>query len=150
MLTGLWRTGAGRAHDRRDQSLLAPYSDCYQLLFTQVTRSKPGQPAQALQRDRLARGSLLQRAIEPQLNTIWAITDVTWEKGATRVTPGSQPGDDAFHAEECELAFAEMKAGSVSLYTGSITHSGGANQSDAHRIGINFTCFLGWPRQQEN
>ncbi|MBX9608333.1 MAG: phytanoyl-CoA dioxygenase family protein [Gammaproteobacteria bacterium] len=132
------------------EAFLAPYCDCYQLHLTQVIRIKPGQPAQTLHRDRLAWGGFLQRAIEPQLNTIWAITDFTRENGATRVAPGSQLWDDARHAEDHELTFAEMKAGSVILYTGSVIHSGGANQSDADRIGINITYSLGWLRQEEN
>lgn len=132
------------------QAFLAPYCDCYQLHLTQVIRIKPGQPAQPLHRDRLAWGGFLQRVIEPQLNTIWAITDFTRDNGATRVAPGSQLWDEARHAEEHELTCAEMTAGSVILYTGSVIHSGGANLSEADRIGINITYSLGWLRQEEN
>ena len=98
----------------------------------------------------LAWGGFLQRVIEPQLNTIWAITDFTRDNGATRVAPGSQLWDEARHAEEHELTCAEMTAGSVILYTGSVIHSGGANLSEADRIGINITYSLGWLRQEEN
>ena len=62
--------------------------DRYQLHLTQVIRIKPGQGRQALHRDRLAWGGFL-KDVEPQLNTIWALTDFTQENGATQVVPGS-------------------------------------------------------------
>ena len=43
-----------------------------------------------------------------------------------------------------------MKAGSVLIYSGSVFHGGGANNSDGDRIGINITYALGWLRQEEN
>jgi len=43
-----------------------------------------------------------------------------------------------------------MKAGSVLLYSGSVIHSGGENQSAAARLGLNITYCLGWLRQEEN
>ena len=36
------------------------------------------------------------------------------------------------------------------LYTGSVFHSGGANNSNGDRIGVNLTYTLGWLRQEEN
>ena len=129
---------------------LAPFCDRYQLHLTQVIRIRPGQGAQVLHRDRLAWGGYLQRSIEPQLNMIWAVTDFTKENGATRVVPGSHLWEDGRGAHEHEITYAEMKAGSVIIYTGSVIHSGGANVSAADRIGINITYSLGWLRQEEN
>ncbi len=131
-------------------AFLAPFCDRYQLHLTQVIRIKPGQDAQVLHRDRLAWGGYLQRSIEPQLNMIWAVTDFTKENGATRVVPGSHLWEEGRGAQEEEITQAEMKAGSVILYTGSVIHSGGANVSQADRIGINITYSLGWLRQEEN
>jgi Phytanoyl-CoA dioxygenase (PhyH) len=131
-------------------AFLAPFCDRYQLHLTQVIRIKPGQGAQVLHRDRLAWGGYLQRSIEPQLNMIWAVTDFTKENGATRVVPGSHLWEDGRGAHEDEITYAEMKAGSVILYTGSVIHSGGANVSTADRVGINITYSLGWLRQEEN
>jgi ectoine hydroxylase-related dioxygenase (phytanoyl-CoA dioxygenase family) len=48
------------------------------------------------------------------------------------------------------VEYAEMKAGSVLVYSGSVVHSGGANVSDQERIGLNITYALGWLRQEEN
>ena len=132
------------------EAFLAPFCDRYQLHLTQVIRIKPGQGAQVLHRDRLAWGGYLQRSIEPQLNMIWAVTDFTKENGATRVVPGSHLWEDGRGAHEDEITYAEMKAGSVIIYTGSVIHSGGANVSDHDRMGINITYSLGWLRQEEN
>jgi ectoine hydroxylase-related dioxygenase (phytanoyl-CoA dioxygenase family) len=131
-------------------AFLAPFCDRYQLHLTQVIRIKPGQGAQVLHRDRLAWGGYLQRSIEPQLNMIWAVTDFTKENGATRVVPGSHLWEDGRGAHEDEITYAEMKAGSVIIYTGSVIHSGGANVSQSDRVGINITYSLGWLRQEEN
>lgn len=131
-------------------AFLSPFCDRFQLHLTQVIRIKPGQKAQVLHRDRLAWGGFMQRSIEPQLNTIWAVSDFTKENGATRVVPGSHLWEEGRGAHEDEITYAEMKAGSVILYTGSVIHSGGANVSDGDRIGINITYSLGWLRQEEN
>ena len=123
--------------------------DRYQLHLTQVIRIKPGQPRQALHRDRLAWGGFL-KDVEPQLNTIWAMTDFTEENGATRVVPGSPGWPEGRRAEPDEIGYAEMKAGSVLVYSGSVIHAGGENSSDHDRVGVNITYCLGWLRQEEN
>jgi ectoine hydroxylase-related dioxygenase (phytanoyl-CoA dioxygenase family) len=124
--------------------------DRYQLHLTQVIRIRPGQPKQPLHRDRLAWGGFLPASIEPQLNTIWAMTDFTRANGATQVVPGSPTWADGRRAEPHEVGYAEMKAGSVLVYSGSVIHAGGENQTDADRVGINITYSLGWLRQEEN
>jgi ectoine hydroxylase-related dioxygenase (phytanoyl-CoA dioxygenase family) len=124
--------------------------DRYQLHLTQVIRIKPGQPRQPLHRDRLAWGGFLPSSIEPQLNTIWAMTDFTQANGATQVVPGSPSWPDGRKAQPDEIGYAEMKAGSVLLYSGSVIHAGGENHTDADRVGINITYCLGWLRQEEN
>jgi len=129
--------------------LLLPNCQRYQLHLTQVIRIKPGQKEQPIHRDRWAWGKYLQ-GIEPQLNTIWAVTDFTRENGATQVVPGSTKWPDDRTAKKPEIGYAEMSAGSVLIYTGSVFHGGGANKSKADRAGINITYTLGWLRQEEN
>ncbi|MBS0409760.1 MAG: phytanoyl-CoA dioxygenase family protein [Proteobacteria bacterium] len=130
-------------------AFLLPTCDRYQLHLTQVIRIRPGQGAQVLHRDKLAWGGYLQ-GVEPQLNTIWAITDFTRENGATQVVPGSPAWPEGRQAQPEEVGYAEMKAGSVLVYSGSVIHAGGQNQSGHDRIGINITYCLGWLRQEEN
>jgi ectoine hydroxylase-related dioxygenase (phytanoyl-CoA dioxygenase family) len=88
--------------------------------------------------------------IEPQVNTIWALTDFTAANGATQVIPGSQAWPDDRKAEPHEIARAEMRKGSVLLYTGTVFHGGGANTAGHDRWGLNITYSLGWLRQEEN
>lgn len=132
------------------KAFLAPYCETIQLHLTQFIRIKPGQEVQPLHRDRLAWGGYLLPTLEPQFNTIWAITDFTRENGATNVIPGSNRWDPERHPSRDEVEYAEMEAGSVLVYSGSVVHSGGANVSDADRIGLNITYALGWLRQEEN
>ncbi len=132
------------------KTFLAPYCETIQLHLTQFIRIKPGQEVQPLHRDRLAWGGYLLPTLEPQFNTIWAITDFTKENGATNVIPGSNTWDPERKPSRDEVEYAEMEAGSALVYSGSVVHSGGANVSDADRIGLNITYALGWLRQEEN
>lgn len=129
--------------------LLIPNCHRYHLHLAQLIRILPGQGAQPIHRDRWAWGRQMP-GIEPQLNTIWALTEFTAANGATQVIPGSQAWDDDRKAEPAEIARAEMRRGSVLIYTGTVFHSGGANVSDQDRWGLNITYSLGWLRQEEN
>ena len=131
-------------------AFLSPWTDRVQLHLTQLICIKPGQTAQPLHRDRLAWGGFLPATIEPQFNTIWALTDFTAENGATVVAPGSHRWADGRNPEPHELTQAAMRAGSVLLYSGSVIHGGGANRADHDRHGLNITYALGWLRQEEN
>lgn len=133
------------------EDFLLPFCDRFQLHLTQLIRIRDGQGAQPFHRDRLAWGGFIQNTIEPQLNTIWAVTDFTRENGATRVVPGSNLWADSKRLPTGdEVTYAEMKAGSVLVYSGSVIHSGGENSSGADRMGLNITYALGWLRQEEN
>ncbi len=130
-------------------ALLLPFCERWQLHLTQLIRIRPGQPAQYIHRDRWAWGTHLGH-LEPQLNTIWAVTDFTRANGATQVVPSSLDWPDARRPEPHEIGYAEMRAGSVLVYSGGVFHGGGANSSDDDRIGLNLTYTLGWLRQEEN
>ena len=132
------------------RAFLKPYCETIQLHLTQVIRIQPGQEAQPLHRDRLAWGGFLPRELEPQFNTIWAVTDFTKENGATQVIPGSNQWEADRQPDPQEVQYAEMKAGSVLIYSGSVVHGGGANVSGGDRMGLNITYALGWLRQEEN
>jgi ectoine hydroxylase-related dioxygenase (phytanoyl-CoA dioxygenase family) len=131
--------------------LLRPYCERIQLHLTQTIDILPGETAQILHRDRLAWGGYIPKPIEPQFNTIWALTDFSEENGATHVIPGSQDWPlDRNPKSPGESVQATMRRGSVLCYGGTVIHGGGANRSDAARIGINVTYCLGWLRQEEN
>jgi ectoine hydroxylase-related dioxygenase (phytanoyl-CoA dioxygenase family) len=132
------------------EAFLAPYTKKIILHLTQTIEIHPGSSAQAIHRDRYAWGTHLPQSIEPQLNTIWAMTDFTLENGATHCVPGSHRWSWEQQARSDQICQAEMSKGSVFFYTGSILHHGGANMSNAPRLGLNLTYCLGWLRQEEN
>lgn len=84
-------------------------------------------------------------------NTMWALTDFTEQNGATRLVPGSHLWDhDPEYGTSYPSIAAEMPAGSVLVWHGSLWHGGGANASDTRRVGIAMNYCAGFVRQQEN
>ncbi|MEJ7583984.1 MAG: phytanoyl-CoA dioxygenase family protein [Acidimicrobiales bacterium] len=110
----------------------------------------PAEPAQILHRDDSIY-PLPEPHAEVVLNTMWALDDFTLANGATRFVPGSHrwaPGRRPGRGDP--VVPAEMKAGSVAFYTGSIWHGGGANQTDEPRLGVILEYVAAWLRPQEN
>ena len=163
--TGFQTTRVGaliaRSHGCRDLAMhtkinalasqfLEPHCDNYQLHFTSLISIGPGETKQILHRDRGLWGGYISRKIETQFAVVWAATDFTFENGATQLVPGSLKWDAKREPLEDEIAYAEMKKGSVLIYTGSVLHGGGDNISDEVRSGIFIHYAPGWIRQQEN
>jgi ectoine hydroxylase-related dioxygenase (phytanoyl-CoA dioxygenase family) len=110
----------------------------------------PGETAQPLHADDQVM-PLPRPHVATVCNTMWALTDFTEANGATRLVPGSHHWD---HAPEYGRSYdtvpAEMRAGSVLIWHGSLWHGGGANRTDGRRCGIAMNYCAGWIRQQEN
>lgn len=84
-------------------------------------------------------------------NSMWALTPFTEENGATRIIPGTHLADRSpDYGTHYDSIAAEMPAGSVLVWHGSLWHGGGANRSDRRRVGIAMNYCAGWIRQQEN
>jgi ectoine hydroxylase-related dioxygenase (phytanoyl-CoA dioxygenase family) len=110
----------------------------------------PGQDAQPLHADD---GSIALPRPHPTVVCValWALTDFDHTNGATRLVPGSHGRDRRpAKGEQEEYVEAEMPAGSVLLYDGSLWHGGGANTSDGRRVGIVVNHCAGFLRQEEN
>jgi hypothetical protein len=127
------------------------HATAFQLHLTQVISIEPGQVAQPVHRDQWAFDFFsFPNGFEVTCNTIWAMTDFTEANGATRVIPGSHRSEDKLRFVEADTEPAEMRKGSVLLYTGALYHGGGPNSSDGTRHGVNITYAVGWLRQEEN
>ena len=148
------------------EAFLGPYANTFQLHVTQVINVLPGEKAQMPHRDRWAWSQLnessdndppvnkivarLMTEIEPQLNLMLAITDFTEQNGATRIAPGSTKlPDDAKLADDAFVS-AKMSSGSMLMFSGSVFHGAGTNQSQSARVGLNIDYTLGWLRQEDN
>jgi hypothetical protein len=131
--------------------LVLAHATNFQLHLTQRIAIGPGEPAQPIHRDQWAFDFFpFPNGYEVQCNTIWAQTDFTEANGATRVVVGSNHREDGVVFTHAETQPAEMEKGSALVYSGSVYHGGGANQTDATRVGLNITYNLAWLRQEEN
>jgi ectoine hydroxylase-related dioxygenase (phytanoyl-CoA dioxygenase family) len=123
----------------------------FHLHLTQVIAIGPGEPGQTIHRDQWAFDFFpFPSGYEVQCNTIWAMSDFTAANGATRVIPGSNHYEDRREFTHADCEAADMPAGSVIFYNGSVYHGGGANTSNETRYGINITYARSWLRQEEN
>lgn len=110
----------------------------------------PGEPAQVLHRDDSIY-PLPRPHGEVVLNTMWALEDFTAANGATRFLEGSHRWEpERQPSADDPVTAAEMPAGSVAFYTGSIWHGGGANSTDRARLGVILEYAAAWLRPQEN
>ena len=131
--------------------------------LTQIIDVGPGQQKQGVHRGNgLWVHDLAGDRLDPQIETMWALTDFTIENGATHVIPGSHRWPDVMGGEERqgtktwlgevdhESVQATMRAGSVLIWTGWTVHGAGANTSDERRIGMNIDYSLSFLSQEEN
>ena len=127
------------------------HATTYQLHLTQVIAVGPGSVSQMIHRDQWAFDFFpFPVGYEVQCNTIWAMTNFTEQNGATRLIPGSHRLEGRREFAQSDTVPAEMPAGSVLFYTGSLYHGAGANRSDEVRFGLNITYAVSWLRQEEN
>jgi ectoine hydroxylase-related dioxygenase (phytanoyl-CoA dioxygenase family) len=127
------------------------HATTFQLHLTQLIAIGPNEPMQRIHRDQWAFDFFpFPSGYEVQCNTIWAMNDFSAKNGATRVIPGSNKLGDRLEFGEVDTEPAEMPAGSVVFYTGSLYHGGGANRSNETRYGLNITYAVSWLRQEEN
>jgi ectoine hydroxylase-related dioxygenase (phytanoyl-CoA dioxygenase family) len=131
-------------------AILLPHCATYQIGSMSAIEILPGESAQALHRD----DSLYPIEIsgmELQIGVMWALDDFTQENGGTRVVLGSHRFLRSWHLPGLsDWESAVMPKGSALFYMGSTWHGGGANQSNAPRMGLINTYSLGWLRQESN
>jgi ectoine hydroxylase-related dioxygenase (phytanoyl-CoA dioxygenase family) len=108
----------------------------------------PDETAQVLHRDEDVY-PLPRPHDEVVFNTMWTLCDFTEANGATRVVPGSHRWEEGRRPRDDEAVAAEMPAGSVLFYRGSLWHGGGANRTDRPRLGVVLEFAASWLRPQE-
>ena len=113
---------------------------------------KPGENRQPLHPDDAL--IPLERPHQPIVCTcMWAITDFTEANAATRLLPGSHRVDSPPDYSEVkdQLIPAEMKAGSVLVFDGSLWHQAADNETkDEWRLGLQVSYCAGWIRPFTN
>ena len=122
----------------------------YLLWGALAIRNHPGETAQAFHADDDYID--IARPRPPAgISVMWSLDEFTDHNGATELIRGShawsteQPGDD-----HPDIIRAVMPAGSMLLWQGPLYHRGGANHSEASRLGITIQYCQPWLRQIEN
>jgi|TARA_Y100000588_G_scaffold312027_1_gene338439 ectoine hydroxylase-related dioxygenase (phytanoyl-CoA dioxygenase family) len=125
----------------------------YWLNTSQVMAVGPGEPAQYLHRDENNWPEAINDEREVTLSCMFALSDFTFENGATAVVPGSQrlpAGVMRGHEVDPEdVAYAEMPAGAGMVYSGKVVHGAGENTSDEWRYGMHVSFVAAWLRPEE-
>ena len=121
-----------------------------QINNTEIISIGPGETLQPLHRDQDVWSYPFPPGFETEFSVMWPITDFTVENGATRLVLGSHRTGRRDSIPEEETQQATMTKGSVLIWTGSLYHGGGANQTDQVRHAVNLAYCLGWLRQEEN
>ncbi len=130
--------------------ILLPHCSTYQLSSMTAIEILPGEPAQALHRDDTIY-PIDNAGMELQIGVMWALDDFTKENGGTRVVPRSNRFLRSWHLPGLkDWVSATMPKGSALFYMGSTWHGGGANNSNASRMGLINVYALGWLRQEVN
>ena len=122
-----------------------------QLSNTELITIDPGELHQPLHRDQDIWPFPFPPGYEPLCSMMWPLNgDFTIENGATRVVPRSHKTGFRSSFRDEEIVQAQMTRGSVLFWTGSVYHSGAANNSDSPRQGVMVSYSAGWLRQEEN
>lgn len=131
-----------------DQFLLKGCRE-YQLNLTQAISIGPGEPEQIIHPDD-PMFPFEHAGYQAMINCMWAVDEFKIENGATHLVPGSHKWPRDRRPESYEIVQGVMPAGSVLIYFGSLLHAGGANKTQAPRLGVVLSYCLGWLKQAEN
>jgi ectoine hydroxylase-related dioxygenase (phytanoyl-CoA dioxygenase family) len=121
----------------------------YQLSAPTGIAIGPGETAQSLHPDD-AIYPMPRPHPEVVVNVMWPLQDFTAANGATRIVPGSHRWTDERPGPDTETVTVELPATTALIYTGSVWHGGGANRSDADRLGVVLHYAVSWLRPVEN
>lgn len=130
--------------------ILLPFASTYRISSLTAIEIMPGEKHQALHRDDTVYPIDIA-GMELTVGVMWSLSDFTEENGGTRVICGSHRYLRAWHLPDVSRWEATvMPKGSAVIYLGSTWHGGGANRSNAPRLGLVNTYCLGWLRPEAN
>lgn len=121
----------------------------YELSAPTAISIGPGEVAQPLHPDD-AIYPLPRPHQELVVNIMWPLVEFTEDNGTTRIVPGSHRWTDERPGSDTATVGIELAAGSALIYLGSVWHGGGANRSNAPRLGVVLHYAAGWLRPVEN
>ena len=122
----------------------------YQLHVTAALEVGPGARRQILHREDDSFSYFPMPRPNLIVASMWAVSEFRADNGGTLLVPGSHRWPDDRKAEPEEIMQAEMPAGSVLFWLGSLLHGAGANTAQDWRYGVILTYSAGWVRQEEN
>ena len=135
-------------------AILLPHCGSYWVNTGQIMYIGPGEPAQGLHRDadnwwEYVRSSWPD-VVDITLSTMIGLDDVTEELGATRVVPGSHTWTELDYRVDHETVPAELGPGDALVYSGYVSHGGGANTTtDRWRKAMHLSFVAGWLTPEE-
>lgn len=108
----------------------------------------PGETVQNFHRDNVGGGADPTRI--HGISAIWNFDDFTEDNGATEIIPNSHAWtDESAKEDDARRVKVIMPKGSVVVFSGSLYHRGGANNSDKPRLAITPQYCQPWLRQLE-
>jgi ectoine hydroxylase-related dioxygenase (phytanoyl-CoA dioxygenase family) len=122
----------------------------YQLHVTAALEVGPGARRQILHREDDSFAYFPMPRPNLIIASMWAVSDFRADNGGTLLVPGSHKWPEDRVAQPEEIVQAEMPAGSVLFWHGSLLHGAGANTAEDWRYGVILTYSAGWLRQEEN
>ena len=119
----------------------------YLLSANLAINTHPGETPQGFHRDNDGGGHADLSQFHG-VSTIWCLDDFTETNGATELIPRSHLNNDS--PDPTQAIKAIMPAGSVLVFSGSLVHRGGANNSNKPRLAVTPQYCQPWLRQLEN
>jgi ectoine hydroxylase-related dioxygenase (phytanoyl-CoA dioxygenase family) len=127
------------------EAILLPACERIQLNTTQAIQIHPGEGQQFPHRDD-AMWRLPPSSAECLVNVMWPLCSFNQHNGGTMLWPKT----DAQQPDPGRAIVPDVEPGDALVFLGSTYHCGGANCSDAPRLGLVIGYSLGWLRQHEN
>lgn len=135
-------------------AVLLPHCGSYWVNTGQIMYIGPGEPAQDLHRDAENWWEYYRASwpdvVDITLSAMIGLDEVTEELGATRVVIGSHTWKGLERGSHADTVPAELGPGDALVYSGYVSHGGGANTTtDRWRKAMHLSFCAGWLTPEE-